>query len=108
MFYGQTKTLTKNGEGEMATIVEYTDQKVPLNNYPQHIISPVRSGPCCFTDMEELGDVHQDGRWMVQYKRCNRCGFTVRVVLRELPDQNLIAELRKTLEVYFTRLDPDL
>jgi len=91
----------------MATIVEYTDRKAPLNSYPRHIISPSHSGPCCFSDMEEVGPMIQDGRWMVQYKRCRRCGFTVRLVLRELPDAKLAAELRQILAITFTRKNPD-
>ena len=39
----------------MATIVEYTDRKVPRNRYPRRIVSPSHSSPCCFSDMEELG-----------------------------------------------------
>jgi hypothetical protein len=33
----------------------------------------------------------------MQYKRSHQCGFTVRVVLRELPDTRLAAKLRQTL-----------
>ncbi len=91
----------------MATIVEYTDQKPPTNQYPARIISPLRSGPCCFTKMEEIGTPEQDCRWLFQYRRCKECGFAVRVIVRELPDEALAAELRKTLETAFTRNDPD-
>jgi hypothetical protein len=92
----------------MPTIVEYTDAKAPRNLYPKRIISPSRSGPCCFTDMEEVGPVKRDGRWEYQYTRCRRCGFTVRVILREIPDAALIGELRRTLETSFQRNVPDL
>ncbi len=91
----------------MATIVEYTDRKAPKNSFPRRIVSPSHSGPCCFSDMEELGAPEQDGRWIVQYKRCRQCGFTVRLVLRELPDEKLAAELRHLLAVAFTRNNPD-
>jgi hypothetical protein len=87
----------------MATIVEYTDRKAPQNGYPQHIISPSRSGPCCAAAMEELGPAEQEGRRMVQYKRCRRCGFTVRVVPHALVDTKLAAELRQTLATAFQR-----
>ena len=90
----------------MATIVKYTDRKTPRNGYPRHIVSPCHSGPCCFSDMEEVGAAAQEGRWMVQYKRCRQCGFTVRVVLRELLDTNLAAELRQILTTTFRRKDP--
>jgi len=90
-----------------ATIVEYTDQKAPKNSYPQRIISPVRSGPCCFTDMEEVGKPQEDGRWVFQYKRCRKCGFALRVILREIPDAALAAELRKILANSFVRNVPE-
>jgi hypothetical protein len=91
----------------MATIVEYTDQKPPENQYPARIISPLRSGPCCFTEMEEIGTSQQDSRWLFQYRRCQKCGFTVRLIVRELPDEALAAELRRTLETSFVRNVPD-
>jgi len=94
-------------EHTIATIVEYTDQKRPKNQYPERIISPVRSGPCCFSDMEEIGKSQEDSRWVFQYKRCKKCGFTVRVILREIPDAALAAELRKTLANSFVRNVPD-
>lgn len=91
----------------MATIVEYTDRKAPKNQYPQRIISPSKSGPCCFTDMEEIGRAKEEGRWVYQYKRCKKCGFTVRVILREIPNADLINELRKTLQNSFVRNVPE-
>ncbi len=91
----------------MATIVEYTDRKPPKNQYPARIVSPLRSGPCCFTEMEEIGAPQQDSRWVYQYKRCKQCGFAVRVIVRELPNEALAAELRKTLQNSFVRNVPD-
>jgi hypothetical protein len=90
-----------------ATIVEYTDQKAAKNQFPHRIISPVRSGPCCFTDMEEIGKPQEDGRWVFQYKRCKKCGFALRVILREIPDAALAAELRKILANSFVRNVPE-
>lgn len=91
----------------MATIVEYTDQKAPQNLYPERIISPSRSGSCCFSDMEEIGTSQEEGRWVYQYNRCRKCGFAVRVILRELPDESLVAELRQILATAFQRNVPD-
>ncbi len=91
----------------LAKIVEYTDRKAPKNAYPAQIISPLRSGPCCFTDMEEIGKPQEEGRWVFQYRRCKKCGFAVRVILREIPDEALAAELRKTLATSFVRNVPD-
>jgi hypothetical protein len=94
-------------ERPMATIVEYTDQKEPQNLYPERIVSPSHSGPCCFSDMEEIGTSRQEVRWVYLYKRCRTCGFTVRVILHEVPDAVLLAELRRTLETAFQRNVPD-
>ncbi len=91
----------------MATIVEYTDLKQPENHFPERIVSPPRSSACCFSDMEELGEAQEATRWVYQYKRCKKCGFTVRVILREIPDLALAAELRKTLANSFVRNVPD-
>ena len=91
----------------MPTIVEYTDAKVPLNQYPQRIISPSHAGPCCFSAMEEIGPVKNSDRWVYRYKRCRACGFTVRVVLREIPDAALLASVRKILSTSFQRNVPD-
>jgi hypothetical protein len=102
------KTHTATGtEYPTATIVEYTDQKEPKNLYPRRIVSPIRSGPCCFTDMEEIGKPQEEGRWVFQYKRCRKCGFTLRVILREIPDAALAAELRKILANSFVRNVPE-
>jgi hypothetical protein len=90
----------------MATIVEYTDAKTPRNQYPDRIISPPRSGACCFSEMEPVGDPQREGNWLYSYKRCRRCGFAVRVILREVPDEALISELRHILENSFLRRVP--
>jgi hypothetical protein len=57
--------------------------------------------------MEELGTSRQETRWVYQYKRCRTCGFTVRLILHEVPDAILLAELRRTLETAFQRNVPD-
>jgi hypothetical protein len=62
----------------MATIVEYRDQVEPVNEYPARIISPSRPSPCCAGNMETLGHGRVEGVWRYAYKRCRRCGFTVR------------------------------
>jgi len=91
----------------MATIIEYTDQKSPENLYPERIISPSHSGPCCFTEMEEIGASQQDSRWVFQYKRCKNCGFAVRVIVRELPNEALIKDLKNILATAFVRNVPE-
>ncbi len=92
----------------MATIVTYTDREPATNGYPHRIVSPSRPKPCCFTDMAEVGPARVEGRWEFQYRRCRQCGFTVRVILREIPDQVLAAELRQILANSFVRNVPDL
>ncbi|HSB70707.1 MAG TPA: hypothetical protein VLH58_04460 [Candidatus Methylomirabilis sp.] len=91
----------------MATIVEYTDRKRAQNGYPKRIISPTRAQPCCYSDMEELGTSHETERWVYQYKRCRQCGFTVRVILREIPDDVLVGTLRRILATSFQRNAPE-
>ena len=91
----------------MVNIVEYTDRKWPVNRYPYRIVSPARTGACCFSDMEDLGPPREDARWVYQYKRCRQCGFTVRVILRAIPDARLATELRKILATAFRRNVPE-
>ena len=91
----------------MPTIVEYSDHKPPTNRYPHRIISPPRAADCCFSEMEELGRPQEDARWVYRYRRCRRCGFAVRVILREIPDTALVTSLRETLAHSFVRNIPD-
>ena len=91
----------------METIVEYTDQKPAENRYPARIVSPPNSSACCFTDMKPIGRPERGSRWEFEYRRCAKCGFTVRVILREIPDSALAAELRETLAKSFVRNVPD-
>jgi len=87
----------------MATIVKYTDTEPPPNEFPRRIVSPMGSGPCCFAAMETVGEVQRDGQWEYRYKRCRTCGYTVRFIQRQMPDEALIVELRKVLAVSFQR-----
>jgi len=91
----------------MPTIVEYTNQKQADNRYPERIVSPTHSSSCCFSTMEDVGQDEREGRWVYRYRRCPSCGYTVRVIVRQLPDQALIAELRKILATSFVRNAPD-
>jgi hypothetical protein len=47
--------------------------------------------------MVNVGDPQETNGWLFQYRRCPRCGFTVRRILREVPDEALLAELRHLL-----------
>ncbi len=95
--------LYERGGIPMATIVEYTDKSRSHNSYPDRIISPPRPSRCCFSAMEAIGEPEQEDSWLYQYRRCRKCGFTVRFILREIPDEALIAELRAIMTTGFTR-----
>ena len=69
----------------MATIVEYTDEKKPANSYPKRIVSPVAPGLCCYSKMEQIGSEQREEGWTFVYKRCKKCGFTVRHVVARDP-----------------------
>jgi hypothetical protein len=87
----------------MPTIVTYTDTAAPRNEFPRRIVSPTRPGPCCFTGMNTLGGVGREGRYEFAYRRCQTCGFTVRVIVRYLPDQARLADLRKVFATVLAR-----
>lgn len=63
----------------MTTIVKYSTEKLARNGYPKKIISPPSSSKCCLTHMKRIGEMQaeQNGQ-RFYYKRCTRCGFTVR------------------------------
>ena len=78
----------------MPTIVTYTDTAPPRNQFPHRIISPTHSSPCCFSAMDALGRVRREERYEYAYRRCRTCGFTVRGIVRCLPEQARLAALR--------------
>jgi len=67
------------GQPRSLTIVEYSVEKAPRNDYPRKLISPPAPKRCCQKHMEQIGGLHKDGSWRFYYKRCTKCGFTVRV-----------------------------
>ena len=87
----------------MSTIVEYTSTKPPENQFPRRIVSPPHSSSCCFSHMEAVGLPRTEGHWLVQFKRCRQCGFTVRAIVRYLPDPAAGARLRQLLRTMFQR-----
>ncbi len=91
----------------MATIVQYTDRGGAKNQFPKRIISPSRQSACCFSDMEDIGEAQQEGRWIFRYRCCRTCGFSVRLILREVPDVELMQELREILATALVRNVPD-
>ena len=91
----------------MPTIVEYTDRKPPENRFPHRIVSPPHSRACCFSDMQDVGGARREAGWEYRYRRCRTCGFTLRVILRPIPDEALLGELRAELAKAFVRNVPD-
>jgi ribosomal protein S14 len=53
--------------------------------------------------MVSVGAPQADRRWVFQYRRCERCGFTVRRVVRELFDETERVTLRLGLAHAFIR-----
>lgn len=62
----------------MNNIIEYRDDRRPRNEYPTRIVSPTHPSPCCAQGMVALGHGAVEGGWRYQYKRCRRCGYSVR------------------------------
>jgi hypothetical protein len=96
------------GDAAGATIVEYTDREPACNEYPVRIVSPPHPGPCCGAHMVSVGAAREDERWVVQYRRCTRCGFTVRRILHEIPDGETLERLRRALASAFARCAGEL
>ncbi len=89
----------------MPTLVEYTDTVPPLNAYPHRLVSPTRAGLCCLRAMAFVSPPLREGLTVFRYKRCQRCGYTVRVIVRELPDAGLLQALRHDLAIAFAEPD---
>ncbi len=72
-------TFSSAPEGHMATLVEYSAEKRARNEYPKRIISPPSPSECCSMHMKRTGEMQVEGEGQrFYYKRCTRCGFTVR------------------------------
>lgn len=65
-------------EGQMVSIIEYSTEKKARNSYPHKIISPPIPSRCCQARMNRVGSIQAEGDNKFYYKRCSRCGFTVR------------------------------
>jgi len=57
--------------------------------------------------MEWLDAPQRDARGVYQDRRCPRCGFTVRVILDEIPDTTLVNSLREESAHSFVRKVPE-
>src|SRR5574337_693971 len=65
-------------DDRMVSIIEYSADKKARNSYPHKIISPPGPSRCCQARMSRIGTLQADGDEKFYYKRCSRCGFTVR------------------------------
>lgn len=70
--------VTNHSQLGNSTIVEYTDEKPPINLYPKRIISPTRGNTCCAISMEQIGGIKKGDKRSYVYRRCRVCGYTVR------------------------------
>jgi hypothetical protein len=95
------------GPRPVVSIVEYTDQKPAADEFPARIVSPVHASHCCLTEMEAVGEPQREERWIYQYRRCRGCGFTVRLIVRQLPDERLDAQLRDMFKASALRASSD-
>ena len=57
--------------------------------------------------MEDVGAATREADWEYRYRRCRTCGVTVRVILRPIPDEELLESLRGELAKVFVRNAPD-
>ena len=75
----------------MPTIVDYSAEKSARNRYPEKIVSPPFPSECCLTQMKRIGvkQVEETG-WYFFYKRCTRCGFTVRELISSVEMYRLL------------------
>ena len=91
----------QTGRQTMTNIVEYDERRATLNAYPDRIISPPHPSECCFSGMEQVGDVEEDGSWLFIYKRCRTCGYTVRHFLMMSPKAmgTIRADLHRSMQV---------
>ena len=75
----------------MVTIVEYSAEKKARNNYPHKIISPLIPSQCCLSRMNRIGQVQVEDGKKFYYKRCSRCGFTVREFIPVMNIERLLS-----------------
>ncbi len=84
----------------MPTIVVYTEDKKAVKMTRDRIVSPLNPGPCCSTHMKPIGKPQQENVLTFQYKRCQHCGYTVRVFSTVKPDKRFRELLKETEQIY--------
>lgn len=76
--------------GQMVSIIEYSAEKKARNSYPLKIISPPTPSQCCMARMNRIGQVQVEDDRKFYYKRCSRCGFTVREFMSAIDVERLL------------------
>ncbi len=63
----------------MKSIISYSDDEKPRNDYPKKIVSPSRPSRCC-TDgnRETVGSMREIEGFKFCYKVCGKCGHAVK------------------------------
>lgn len=97
--YGQSKAVSDlrggvkeqlSQGGQMVSIIEYSAEKKARNSYPHRIISPPIPSRCCQARMNRIGQVQVEDNGKFYYKRCSRCGFTVREFMSAIDIERLL------------------
>ncbi len=61
------------------SIIVYTKDQKPRNEYPKRIVSPPYPAACCTdANRERIGKIHEELGRNYYYKRCRVCGHTVK------------------------------
>jgi hypothetical protein len=77
--------------GQIVSIIEYSTEKKARSSYPFKIVSPPLPSRCCATRMSRIGQAQVDGDRKFYYKRCSRCGFTVREFMSAIDIERLLS-----------------
>ncbi|MBZ0160504.1 hypothetical protein [Candidatus Methylomirabilis sp.] len=76
---------------QIVSIIEYSTEKKARSSYPFKIVSPPIPSQCCATRMNRIGQAQVDGDRTFYYKRCSRCGFTVREFMSAIDIERLLS-----------------
>ena len=61
------------------TIIRYSDDESPRNEYPKRIVSPSRPSRCCTdNNRETVGNMREVEGFKFCYKICKECGHAVK------------------------------
>ena len=63
----------------MKSIIRYSDDEKPRNDYPKKIVSPSRPSRCCNDgNRETVGSTREIEGFKFCYKVCTKCGHAVK------------------------------